>query len=108
MVAPNPLAERRRTNLSSCSVTVPSSWEASVVSGAITNRFAISRPQLNRKGDQTATDQTPDSPYVGLLRMESPFAADQILDNDQGLKAFALRCRPDNADAATRLSGSNG
>src|SRR5712675_2783053 len=58
MVAPNPLAARRRTNSSSFSVAVPSSWEASVVSGAIANRFAISRPVLNLKGDQTTIDQT--------------------------------------------------
>ena len=37
---------------------VPSSWEESVVSGAIANRFAISRPQLNLKGDQTTIDRT--------------------------------------------------
>ena len=59
MVAPNPLAARRLTNSSSLSVAVPSSWEELVVSGAITNRFAISRPLLNRKGDQTTIDQTP-------------------------------------------------
>src|ERR1700757_170859 len=53
MVAPNPLAARRRTNSSSWSVTVPSSWDASVVSGAMAKRFAISRPQLNFRGDQT-------------------------------------------------------
>src|SRR3954469_19095794 len=58
MVAPNPLAARRRTNSSSFSVAVPSSWEESVVSGAIANRFAISRPQLNLKADQTTIDQT--------------------------------------------------
>src|SRR6516165_8143683 len=60
MAAPNPLAARRRTNSSSSSVAVPSSWEESVVSGAIAKRFAISRPLLNRKGDQTTIDQTPD------------------------------------------------
>src|SRR6201989_86017 len=58
MTAPNPPAARRRTNSSSYSVTVPSSWDASVVSGAIANRFAISRPQLNLKGDQTTIDRT--------------------------------------------------
>src|ERR1700694_3388086 len=58
MVAPNPLAARRRTNSSSFLVAVPSSCEESVVSGAIANRFAISRPQLNLKGDQTTIDQT--------------------------------------------------
>src|SRR5258707_4089948 len=58
MVAPNPLAARRRTNSSSFSVAVPSSWEESVVSGAMANRFAISRPLLNLKGDQTTIDQT--------------------------------------------------
>src|SRR6478752_8508013 len=58
MVAPNPPAARRRTNSSSCSVAVPSSWDESVVSGAIANRFAISRPQLNLKGDQTTIDRT--------------------------------------------------
>src|SRR6476646_7122961 len=57
MVAPNPPAARRRTNSSSFSAAVPSSWEESVVSGAITNRFAISRPLLNLKGDQTTIDQ---------------------------------------------------
>jgi hypothetical protein len=58
MIAPNPLAARRRTNSSSFSVAVPSLWEESVVSGAITNRFAVSRPLLNLKGDQTTIDQT--------------------------------------------------
>src|SRR5436190_785665 len=58
MVAPNPLAARRRTKSSSFSVAVPSSWEESVVSGAIANRFAISRPQLNLKADQTTIDRT--------------------------------------------------
>jgi hypothetical protein len=58
MVAPNPLAARRLTNSISFSVAVPSSWEESVVSGAIANRFAISRPLLNLKGDQTTIDQT--------------------------------------------------
>jgi hypothetical protein len=58
MTAPNPLAARRRTNSSSFSAAVPSSWDESVVSGAIANRFAISRPQLNLKGDQTTIDQT--------------------------------------------------
>src|ERR1051325_4889544 len=58
MVAPNPLAARRRTNSSSLSGAVPSSREESVVSGAIANRFAISRPQLNLKGDQTTIDRT--------------------------------------------------
>jgi hypothetical protein len=33
-----------------------------VVSGAITNRFAISCPLLKRKGDQTIIDQTPNIP----------------------------------------------
>src|ERR1700686_2875173 len=64
MVAPNPLAARRRTNSSSFSVAVPSSWEESVVSGAIANRFAVSRPQLNLKGDQTTIDQTSDIPQA--------------------------------------------
>src|SRR5882762_4224697 len=72
MVAPNPLAARRRTNSSSFSVAVPSSWEESVVSGAITNRFAISRPLLNRKGDQTTID-----PNLRLLRwFDSEIAQD--------------------------------
>jgi translation initiation factor 2 beta subunit (eIF-2beta)/eIF-5 len=70
MVAPNPLAARRRTNSSSFSVAVPSSWEESVVSGAIANRFAISRPLLNLKGDQTTIDQTSDIPQAGH-RMEA-------------------------------------
>jgi hypothetical protein len=65
MVAPNPLAARRRTNSSSFSVAVPSSWEESVVSGAIANRFAISRPLLNLKGDQTTIDQTSAIPKLG-------------------------------------------
>src|ERR1700726_3825146 len=59
MVAPNPLAARRRTNSSSFSSAVPSSWEESVVSGAIANRFAISRPLLNLNGDQTTIDLKP-------------------------------------------------
>jgi hypothetical protein len=71
MVAPNPLAARRRTNSSSFSVAVPSSWEESVVSGAIANRFAISRPLLNLKGDQTTIDQTSVSPQAGRHRMEA-------------------------------------
>jgi translation initiation factor 2 beta subunit (eIF-2beta)/eIF-5 len=71
MVAPNPLAARRRTNSSSFSVAVPSSWEESVVSGAIAKRFAISRPLLNRKGDQTTIDQTSDIPQAGQHRMEA-------------------------------------
>src|ERR1700686_4111754 len=71
MVAPNPLAARRRTNSSSFSVAVPSSWEESVVSGAIANRFAISRPLLNLKGDQTTIDQTSDIPQAGRRRMEA-------------------------------------
>src|SRR6478609_3902387 len=69
MVAPNPLAARRRTNSSSCSVAVPSSWEESVVSGAIAKRFAISRPQLNLKGDQTNIDQTSDILQAGRHRL---------------------------------------
>src|SRR4051794_1906757 len=71
MVAPNPLAARRRTNSSSFSVAVPSSWEESVVSGAIANRFAISRPLLNLKGDQTTIDQTSVIPQAGRHRMEA-------------------------------------
>src|ERR1700692_2084880 len=71
MVAPNPLAARRRTNSSSFSVAVPSSWEESVVSGAMANRFAISRPQLNLKGDQTTIDQISDIPEDGPPRMET-------------------------------------
>src|SRR5246127_806928 len=57
MVVPKPLAARRRTNSSSWSVTAPSSWDESVVSGAIANRFAVSRPLLNLKGDQTSIDR---------------------------------------------------
>src|SRR5450631_4494057 len=71
MVAPNPPAARRRTNPSSCSVAVPSSWEESVVSGAIANRFAISRPHLNLSGDQTTIDQTSDIPQAGRHRVEA-------------------------------------
>jgi hypothetical protein len=65
MVAPNPLAARRRTNSSSFSLAVPSSWEESVVSGAIANRFAISRPLMNLNGDQTTIDQTSDILKLG-------------------------------------------
>jgi hypothetical protein len=65
MVAPNPLAARRRTNSSSFSVAVPSSWDESVVSGAIANRFAISRPLLNLTGDQTTINQTSDILKLG-------------------------------------------
>src|SRR5450432_88704 len=68
MTAPNPLAARRRTNSSSCSLAVPSSWEESVVSGAIANRFAISRPQLNLKGDQTTIDQISTWNHRSVLR----------------------------------------
>jgi hypothetical protein len=97
MVAPNPLAARRRTNSSSFSVAVPSSWEESVVSGAITKRFAISRPQLNLKGDQTTIDQTSDIPKAEATRMEPVrfnstmhrTYQNQILDNHRGLKAIA-------------------
>src|SRR3982074_610468 len=69
MVAPNPLAARRRTNSISFSVAVPSSWDESVVSGAIANRFAISRPLLNLIGDQTTINQTSDIPQAGGYRM---------------------------------------
>src|SRR4051794_18639619 len=65
MVAPNPLPARRRTNSSSFSVAVPSSWEESVVSGVIAKRLAISRPLLNLKGDQTTINQTSDIPKPG-------------------------------------------
>jgi hypothetical protein len=65
MVAPNPLAARRRTNSSSFSVAVPSPLEESVVSGAIANRFAISCPLLNLKGDQTTINQTSDILKLG-------------------------------------------
>jgi len=58
MTTPNPLAARRRTNAISLSGAVPSSCYESVVNGAMTNRFATSRPQLNLKGDQTTIDQT--------------------------------------------------
>ena len=71
MAAPNPPAARRRTNSSSSSVAVPSSWEASVVSGAMANRFAISRPQLNLRGDQTTIDRTSDMPGSGRPRIET-------------------------------------
>src|ERR1700747_498030 len=70
MVAPNPLAARRRTNSSWFSVAVPSSWDESVVSGAIANRFAISRPQLNLKGDQTTIDQTSTRPFSKTLNLQ--------------------------------------
>src|SRR5215218_2531352 len=68
MVTPNPLAARRRTNSSSLSGAVPSSCEESVVSGAIANRFAVSRPQLNLKGDQTTIDRTSCKPVVALVK----------------------------------------
>jgi translation initiation factor 2 beta subunit (eIF-2beta)/eIF-5 len=71
MTAPNPLAARRRTNSSSFSGAVPSSWDESVVSGAIANRFAISRPQLNLKGDQTTIDRTSNIPQAVQQRMEA-------------------------------------
>jgi hypothetical protein len=45
--------------------------EESVVSGAIANRFAISRPLLNLKGDQTTIDQTSVIPQAGRHRMEA-------------------------------------
>jgi hypothetical protein len=77
MVAPNPLAERRRTNSSSFSVAVPSSWDESVVSGAMTNRFAISCPLLNRKGDQTTINQTSDIPGPGGIEWK-PVRCDWI------------------------------
>src|ERR1700692_973339 len=74
MTAPNPLAARRRTNSSSCSAAVPSSWEESVVSGAIANRFAISRPLLNLSGDQTIIDQTSDIlKLVGRIGADPPY-----------------------------------
>src|SRR3954462_7441628 len=68
MTAPKPLAARRRTNSSSPSVAVPSSWEESVVSGAIANRFAVCCPLLNRKGDQTTIDQTSVIPQAARHR----------------------------------------
>src|SRR4051794_17727325 len=83
MVAPNPLAARRRTNSSSFSVTVPSALEESVVSGAIANRFAICRPLLNLKGDQTGIDQTSDIPpasSVGRNRFVAPLRAFSAAD----------------------------
>src|SRR6185437_13605523 len=97
MVAPNPLAARRRTNSSSLSVAVPSSWEELVVSGAITNRFSISCPLLNLKGDQTTIDQTSNIPRAWLHRMETArcnsikrsTCQNQILDNHRGLKTIA-------------------
>src|SRR3974390_1704047 len=96
MVAPNPLAARRRTNWSSFSVAVPSSWDESVFSGAITNRFPISRPLLNRKGDQTTIDQTSDIPQAKRHRLKTLGCnsiciriPNQILDNHRGLKVAA-------------------
>src|SRR5687768_6848515 len=83
MVAPNPLAARRRINSSSCSVAVPSSWEESVVSGAIANRFAIACPQLNLKGDQTTIDRTSVILQAGRHRMEARL--------DSCFDAFSLR-----------------
>src|ERR1700754_5141215 len=64
MAAPNPLAARRRTNSSSFSAAVPSSFEESVVSGAIANRLAILSPLLNLIGDQTTIDRTSVIPQV--------------------------------------------
>src|SRR3954465_4839998 len=90
MVAPNPPAARRRTNSSSSSVAVPSSWEESVVSGAIANRFAISRPLLNLKGDQTSIDQTSDIPQAGWHRMEAPLVEDASGVDDDGLAGHGL------------------
>jgi hypothetical protein len=46
---------------------VPSSWKNRFVSGAIANRFAISRPLLNLKGDQTTIDQTSVIPQTGKV-----------------------------------------
>src|SRR4051812_709847 len=74
MMAPKPLAARRRTNSSSCSVAVPSSWEESVVSGAIANRFGILSPLLNLKVDQRTIDRTSAS-SVGRNRFIAPLRA---------------------------------
>src|SRR4051795_10235409 len=81
MVAPNPLAARRRTNSSSFSVAVPSSLEESVVSGAIANRFAVSCPLLNLKGDQTTIDRTLDSSQDGLP-FAKPIASPRISESE--------------------------
>ncbi len=67
MVAANPLAARRRKNASSLSVAVPSSCDELVVRGAITNRFAISSPHLNLRGDQTAIDEPPNLKTTATL-----------------------------------------
>src|ERR1700752_1226850 len=77
MLAPNPLAARRRTNSISFSVAVPSSWDESVVSGAIANRFAISRPLLNLKGDQTTINQTSD--ILKLVDIEWPHSMERAV-----------------------------
>src|SRR5271169_5364717 len=90
MVAPNPLAARRRTNSSSLSVAVPSSWEESVVSGAIANRFAIFRPLLNLKGDQTSIDRTSDIPQAGWHRKEARLVEDASGVDDDGLAGHGL------------------
>src|SRR3954447_2390212 len=104
MVAPNPVPARRRTNSSSSSVAVPSSLEESVVSGAITNRFAISRPQLNRKGDQTTIDQTSDIPKA----RQAFGIANQILDNRRSLKAIAWRWRAPGSTSRRGFPAQNG
>ena len=38
---------------------------------ALLDRFAISRPLLNLKGDQTTIDQTSDIPQAGRRRIEA-------------------------------------
>src|SRR6185503_5502979 len=90
MAAPNPLAARRRTNSSSLSGAVPSSWDASVVSGAIANRFAISRPQLNLKGDQTTIDRTSAIPQADQCRIMPGLVEDASGIDDDGLAGHGL------------------
>src|ERR1700749_5082891 len=89
MTAPNPLAARRRTNSISLSAAVPSSWDASVVSGAIPNRFAISCPQLNRKGDQTTINQT--SAFQSCPVTPNASVEDAARVDDDGLAGHRLR-----------------
>src|SRR4051812_36321560 len=107
MVAPNPLAARRRTNSSSFSVAVPSSWEESVVSGAIANRFAISRPLLNLKGDQTTIDRTSDISSSELRRAQSLYCAASSLVSaaDSSEAAQPAQCASLIAPYALRLLG---
>src|ERR1044072_3606421 len=90
MVAPKPPAARRRRNSRSSSVAVPFSWEESVVSGAIANRFAVSRPQLNLKGDQTTIDRTSAIPQADQCRIMPGLVEDASGIDDDGLAGHGL------------------